>query len=144
MEIRKKIDKETALKTLEEIKEKILGQNVLSILESDNVQEEIKSVRPGEYLLAATMAGFVYYDDEKNCLVQELIKPVQSGEQTADKFYYKNHLSLELMREEQTSNEIALTINVIARLTGRTKQIIGKIYGQDSHIIQDIASFFFA
>ena len=90
------------------------------------------------------MAGFVYYDDEKNCLVQELIKPVQSGEQTADKFYYKNHLSLELMREEQTSNEIALTINVIARLTGRTKQIIGKIYGQDSHIIQDIASFFFA
>ena len=79
MEIRKKIDKETALKTLEEIKEKILGQNVLSILESDNVQEEIKSVRPGEYLLAATMAGFVYYDDEKNFAIIYFVN--NNGEQ---------------------------------------------------------------
>ena len=143
-EIRKKLEKETALKELKAIKTKIVGENILEVLESEDVQNEIDKVNVGDYLLAAVMTGHVYFDDEKNCLVQELIKPVTSGEQSADVLYFKNNLTLGLMREENTSNQFALTINVITRLTGKTKQIIEKIYGQDLQILQEIASFFYA
>ena len=144
MEIRKKIEKETALKEIAEIKTKIVGENILEILESDEVNKEIAGVKAGDYLIAAVMSGIVYYDDEKKCVVQKLINPVQSGEQTADTLYYKNNLTLGIMRDEDTSNQLALTINVITRLTGRTKQVIEKIWGQDLHIMQDISAFFYA
>lgn len=144
MEIRKKIEKETALKEIAEIKTKIVGENILEILESDEVNKEIAGVKAGDYLIAAVMSGIVYYDDEKKCVVQKLINPIQSGEQTADTLYYKNNLTLGIMRDEDTSNQLALTINVITRLTGRTKQVIEKIWGQDLHIMQDISAFFYA
>ena len=144
MEIRKKIEKETALKEIAEIKTKIVGENILEILESDEVNKEIAGVKAGDYLIAAVMSGIVYYDDEKKCVVQKLINPIQSGEQTADTLYYKNNLTLGIMRDEDTSNQLALTINVITRLTGRTKQVIEKIWGQDLHIMHDISAFFYA
>ena len=116
----------------------------MEILESDEVNKEIAGVKAGDYLIAAVMSGIVYYDDEKKCVVQKLINPIQSGEQTADTLYYKNNLTLGIMRDEDTSNQLALTINVITRLTGRTKQVIEKIWGQDLHIMQDISAFFYA
>ena len=144
MELKAKLTEEQALQELENIKTKILGENVLDLLESDKVQNEIKNVSPGKYLLAATIGDLVYYDDEKNCLVQKFIKPVVSGEQTAECLYYKNNLNLGMMRDEATSNDSALTINLITRITGRTKQIIEKVFGQDLKIMQDIASFFYS
>jgi len=144
MEIRKKIEKATALKELKEMKTKIVGENILDVLDSDEVLKEIDDVQAGDYLLAAVMSGIVYYDEDKKCLVQELIYPVTSGEQTADILYYRNNLTLGVMREENTTNQFALTINLITRITGKTKQIIEKIYGQDLQVLQDIASFFYA
>lgn len=144
MEIRKKIEKATALKELKEMKTKIVGENILDVLDSDEVLKEIDDVQAGDYLLAAVMSGIVYYDEDKKCLVQELINPVTSGEQTADILYYRNNLTLGVMREENTTNQFALTINLITRITGKTKQIIEKIYGQDLQVLQDIASFFYA
>lgn len=144
MEIRKKIEKETALKEIQEIKTKLIGENILDVLDSDEVLKEIENIQPGKYLLAAVMSGLVYYDDDKKCLVQEFVKPVQSGEQTAENLMFKNNLTLGYMREENTTNEIALTINLVTRLTGKTKQLIEKIYGQDLKVLQDIITFFYA
>jgi hypothetical protein len=144
MELKKKFTQKQALKELQDIKTKILGENVLGLLESDDVKEEIENVEPGKYLIAAVMAGLVFYDDENKCLVQNFINPVKSGEQEADSLYYKNNLTLGIMREEHTSNNYALTINLITRITGRTKQIVEKVFGQDLQIMQEIASFFYA
>lgn len=144
MEFKKKFTQKQALKELQDIKTKILGENVLDLLESDDVKEEIENIEPGKYLIAAVMGGLVFYDDEKKCLVQNFINPVKSGEQGADSLYYQNNLTLGIMREEHTSNNYALTINLITRITGRTKHIIEKVFGQDLQIMQDIASFFYA
>ena len=144
MEIRKKFTKEQAKNEINEIKTSILGANILNLLESEDVKEEVENVEPGKYLIAAVMGGLVYYDEEKKCLVQNLINPIQSGEQTADCLYYKNNLTLGIMRDENTSNNYSLTINLITRITGRTKQIIEKVFGQDLQVMQDIASFFYA
>ncbi len=144
MEIRKKLEENQALKEIEDYKTKMFGENILDVLDSENVEKALQKITPGKYLLAAVMAGVVYFDDEKNCLVQELIKPVQSGEQEAKSLYYKHNMTMGLMRDENTSNEMALSINMISRLTGRSKQIIEKIFGQDLHIMQDLTSFFYS
>lgn len=144
MEIRKKFTKEQAKNEINNIKTSILGANILNLLESEDVKDEVENVEPGKYLIAAVMGGLVYYDEEKKCLVQNLINPIQSGEQTADCLYYKNNLTLGIMRDENTSNNYSLTINLITRITGRTKQIIEKVFGQDLQVMQDIASFFYA
>lgn len=144
MEIRKKFTEEQALNELQNFKTNILGASVLDLLESDKVKNEIKNVQPGKYLIAAVMGGLVEYDEEKKCLIQHLKMPVKSGEQEAETLYYKNNLTLGIMRDEDTSNNYALTINLITRITGRTKQIIEKVFGEDLQIMQEIASFFYA
>lgn len=144
MEIRQKFTEEQALNEIQSFKTKMFGESVLDLLESDKVQDEVKNVKPGKYLLAAVMGGLVEYNEEKKCLVQHLKMTVKSGEQEADTLYYKNNLTLGMMRDEETSNNYALTINLITRITGRTKQIIERVFGEDLQIMQEIASFFYA
>lgn len=143
-EIKKKMEPETALKQLAEFKEAIIGQNILDLLQNENVKKEIEDVEPGKYLQAAVVGGLVYLDSDGKTLVQKLINPIQSGEQTCDALHYKNRLTLDIIRDEQTGNEIAQAINIVTRLTGRTKQLIGKLCYQDLYITQEIAAFFFA
>lgn len=144
LEIKKKMEPETALKQLAEFKEAIIGQNILDLIENEKVQEEIGDVEPGKYLQAAVVGGLVYLDEDGKTLVQKLINPIESGDQKCDVLYYKNRLTLDIIRDESTNNEIAQAINIVTRLTGRTKQLIGKICYQDLYIMQEIAAFFFA
>lgn len=83
MEIRKIMEREAALKVIDGIKNKI-GEADL-----DSICEETTSVIGGNEavynkFVQAVMCGLVYWDDEKNCLVQNLINPVKSGERTYD------------------------------------------------------------
>ena len=144
MELTKKMEPETALKELAKMKEAIIGENILDLLESDKVKKEIDDAEPGKYLQAAVVGGLVYLDQDGKTLVQKLINPIASGEQSRDALYYKNRLTLDVIRDEQTGNEIAQAINIVTRLTGCTKQLIGKIWGQDLYIMQEIAAFFYA
>lgn len=144
LEIKKKMEPETALKQLAEFKEAIIGQNILELIENEKVQKEIEDAEPGKYLQAAVVGGLVYLDEDGKTLVQKLINPIESGDQKADTLYYKNRLTLDIIRDENSGNEIAQAINIVTRLTGRTKQLIGKICYQDLYIMQEIAAFFFA
>lgn len=143
LEIKKKMEPETALKQLAEFKEAIVGQNILELIESDKVEQEFGDAEPGKYLQAATVGGLVYLHDDGKTLVQKLINPIESGEQKTDTLYYRNRLTLDIIRDEDTSNEIAKAINIVTRLTGQTKQLIGKVWGQDLYIMQEIVAFFY-
>lgn len=138
-----KITKETALKEIADAKEKIFGENILSVLESDQVREDVCNVNPPDLLLAAFMAGYVYWDADKNCLAQKLVKPVKSGEQSADILYYCNQLIFNMLIEEYSANDIAMVKNTIARLVGKSKQLIGNLEMQDLFIAKDISDFFY-
>jgi antitoxin component HigA of HigAB toxin-antitoxin module len=144
MELTKKMEPETALKELAKMKEAIIGENILDLLESDKVKKEVDDAEPGKYLQAAVVGGLVYLDEDGKTLVQKLINPIVSGEQSRDVLHYKNRLTLDIIRDEQTGNEIAQAINIVTRLTGCTKQLIGKLCYQDLYITQEIAAFFFA
>lgn len=144
MELTKKMEPETALKELTKMKEAIIGENILDLLESDKVKKEVDDAEPGKYLQAAVVGGLVYLDKDGKTLVQKLINPIVSGEQSRDTLHYTNRLTLDIIRDEQTGNEIAQAINIVTRLTGCTKQLIGKLCYQDLYITQEIAAFFFA
>lgn len=144
MEIKKKFEEKQALQEIENFKTKIFGENILNVLDSENVEESLRKVKPGRYLLAAVMAGVVYFDEEKNCLVQKLTMPVESGEQKAEILYFKHIVTMGMLRDENTTNEMAMSINMISRITGRSKQIIEKIGGQDMRVVNELSSFFFS
>jgi len=139
-----KIQKEQAIFEIENMKEKIIGENILRVLSADSgIQNEIDKIEPPKYLIAAVMTGHVYYDEEKNVVVQKLIKPIQSGEQATDALYFSNRLTFDLLVEENTGNEIAMIKNIITRLTGKSKQLIGKLEVQDMIIAKEITTFFY-
>lgn len=142
--IRQKLDKITALKEIASYKAKICGQNILDLLESEDVHKEIEEIKPGKYLLAAVIGGFVYWDEKENCLVQHLVMPVESGTQKCNELHYRHNLTFGLLRDESSGSDIATGINVIHRLTGRSKQLIEKLHGQDLAITQDVAGFFYS
>lgn len=144
LQLQKKMEKETAIKMLHQFKEALIGQNILDLIESEKVEQEFGDAEPGNYLIAAVVGGLVYLDEDGKTLVQKLINEIESGEQKADTLYYKNRLTLDIIRDESTGNEIAKAINIVTRLTGKTKQLIGKICYQDLYIMQEIAAFFFA
>jgi hypothetical protein len=138
-----KLTKELALQEIENIKEKIVGENILQVLKSDEVTDAVEKVTPPDFLVAAVMAGYVYYDDEKKCVVQKLVKPLKTGEQSTDTLYYTNSMNMDLLIDENTTNQLAFLRNILTRLTCKSKQLIGKLETQDLFIAKELAGFFY-
>lgn len=141
MEIRKIMEKEAALSYIEEFKNKICGEDL------DSICEEKTSVIGGNEavftkFVQAVMCGLVYFDEEKNCLVQKLIKPVKAGELERDTLYYRNHLTLGKMKAFKESKEMGLAIEAIAEVTACPVVLIEQIEGQDQKIASACVDFF--
>ena len=142
--IRRKFERETAIKMLNELQNKIAGANLDAICDDDleitsNDFNDDLSMRR---LLQAVQCGLVYWDDSENCMVQELINPLKSGDLTADKFYYKHKLSIAQIKENNTTNQIELAMRLLSQITGRAIPLIGQLYGTDMEISMGCLSFF--
>ena len=88
------------------------------------------------------MCGLVFWDDEKNCLVQTLINPVKSGELHREALYYRNHLTLGQMKMFKESKEMGVAIEAIATVTACPVPLIEQIQGQDQKIASACVDFF--
>lgn len=141
MEIRKIMEKEAALNYINEIKNKI-GE-----VDLDDICEEQTSVIGGneqiyKKFIQAVMCGLVYWDDEKNCLVQNLITPIKAGELSRDALYYRNHLTLGQMKMFKEAKEMGVAIEAIATVTACPIPLIEGLQGQDQKIASACVDFF--
>lgn len=143
MTIQKIMERESALKIIDEIKNKIGGVDLDELCE-DNVEikedEENKVIH--KRLVQAVMCGLVSWDETENCLMQELIVPVKSGEVSLDKLYYKNKLRLKHGKGFKAKNQAGLTVESLAVACARPTQVIEQITGQDIQIALGCLSFF--
>lgn len=141
MEIRKVMEKEAALEYINEIKDKICGVDLDSICD-----EETNIIGGNEQIfnkfVQAVMCGLVYYDDEKECLVQKLIKPVKAGQLEREALYYRNHLKLGQMKMFKEQKEMGVAIEAIATVTACPIPLIEEIEGQDQKIASACVDFF--
>lgn len=141
MEIKKIMERETALERINEIKNKI-GE-----VDLDSICEEETSVIGGneavyKKFVQAVMCGLVFWDDEKNCLVQTLINPVKAGELHREALYYQKHLTLGQMKRFKEDKEMGVAIEAIATVTACPVPLIEQIQGQDQKIASACVDFF--
>ena len=141
MEIRKVMEKDAALNYINEMKDKICGVDLDSICD-----EKTDIIGGNEQVfnkfVQAVMCGLVYYDEEKGCLVQNLIKPVKAGQLERDALYYRNHLTLEQMKMFKEQKEMGVAIEAIATVTACPIPLIEQIEGQDQKIASACVDFF--
>ena len=141
--IKKIMEKESAIKVLQEIKENIAGVNLDSICEENAAikAEDLQDITL-KRVIQAIQCGLVYWDDKENVLVQKLIKPLISGELEAKELKYKNRLCIKELKNMNSENQLDLLEKALSQITGRAPHLIGKLTGQDIHIATGCLSFF--
>ena len=143
MTVTKIMERVSALKVIEEMKNLICDVDLEELCgEPVNINEDNAKKEGMETLVRAVMCGLVFWDENKNCMVQKFIRPLKSGEQTADFIEYRKKLTLEDAKNFNANNQVELTIQSLAAVCGRSNQLIGKLSGQDLAIATACMSFF--
>lgn len=141
MAIEKIMEKESALKEIDNMKNKICEVDLDAICE-----EETRVIGGNEIIykrfVQAVMCGLVYWDEEKNCLVQKLINPLKSGELTREQLEYKHKITLGQMKTFKSDTSLEYGIESLATITSVPKVLIGQLTGQDQQIATACVDFF--
>lgn len=141
MTIEKIMEKESALKEIDNIKNKICEVDLDAICE-----EETRVIGGNEIIykrfVQAVMCGLVYWDEEKNCLVQKLINPLKSGELTREQLEYKHKITLGQMKAFKGDTSFEYGIESLSTITSVPKVLIGQLSGQDQQIATACVDFF--
>ena len=141
--IRKIMEKESAIAVLNEIKDRIGGADLTNICgdEVDVTPNDIQEATTRR-VIQAIQCGLVYFDERENCLVQRLIRPLKSGELTAEELKYKHRLNLTQLKAMNAANELDLLEKVLSQVSGRPPQLIGQLKAQDIEVATGCLVFF--
>ena len=143
--IKKKMEKETAIKLLNEIRENIGGVDLETICDEnneitpENINDEIT-----KRLIQAIQCGLVYWDENENVLIQKLIRPLKSGDMSANELKYQYKLTIRDLKMINTPGvgELEVFENALAQITGKGRALIGRLSGQDIQIASGCLGFF--
>lgn len=143
-QIRKIMERESARKAIEDFKLKICYVDLDDICKDEDVSSNVPQITDAlmHYLENAVMTGLVYYDEDKQCLVQRFIRPLKCGEQTAEFIEYKNPVTLAQIKDRQSATQIDALIHVLSLVSGRSKPLLGQMSGQDVQISMACVAFF--
>lgn len=142
-EIKKIMEKDSAIKMLNEIQHLIGGTDLTNICD-DEIEIKPDSIQDvtTRRVLQAIQCGLVFWDENQNCLIQKLIRPLKSGEQTASELKYINRMNVKELKGIQAVNELELFEKVLSQVVGRSPHLIGHLTGQDIEIAMGCLSFF--
>lgn len=142
LKIEKKMEKESALKIIDDIKNRICDVD-LDALCGDKVEvAQGDSKLIFNKVVQAVQCGLVEWDEDENCMVQTLIRPLESGTMKADKLFYKNAITLGDAKDFNSTKTQEAVIESLAFVTGKATQLIEKLRGQDFNIAVGCLSFF--
>lgn len=139
------MSRDRAKDVISEIKLKICGVDIEELCSDEELKESARQPQEEHaqrVLENAIMLGLVYFDEEKECLVQKLLNPLKSGELSADTLYYSNELTLAKTKGNKASDMTEALIIMISLITGKSKSLIGQLKKQDVSIAQVCVNFF--
>ncbi len=138
--IQKRMEKESAIKILNEIRNSI-GCTDLSNICGDELEINPEDTIT-QRLIQAIQCGLVFWDEQANCLTQKLIRPLKCGELTAIEFQYKNRLNIQQLKGVKAISELDFLEKVLSQITGRPTHLIGQLSGQDVEVATGCVGFF--
>ena len=143
MAIRKIMEKGRAFEVLNEIKLNICDCDLDLICSEALSEKEIEETDEAtRKLIQGIMCGLVFWDEQEDCLVQTLIRPIKAGSLEADKLYYKNKITFGDAKGFKANNQVELTINALSSICARPTQLIEQLSGQDLTIATACVNFF--
>ena len=143
--IKKIMSRESAQKEIQNFKLKICGIDLEEICSDGELIEKAKNLQEEKIqktLENAVMCGIVKWNENKQCLEHELIKPLKSGEQSCEILYYENELTLNKAKGNNARDQIEALIAILSLTTGKSKQLIGSMSGVDIDIATACINFF--
>jgi len=132
------MEKEQAQEVYDEICKK------LDVIDLDTIcgDEDEQALKMKEKMIQAIRCGLVYFDNDKNCLIQKLIKPLESGGITKEYLEYRNRLTLKSMHKVNEANGMKSLQEMLAQVTGAGYNILNWITGEDFRIAQSCLGFY--
>lgn len=143
--IEKKMERESALKIIDEIKNQICDIDLDEICgDSVNVTEGGSKDEQKIFnkVVQAVQCGLVYWDEDENCMAQKLIHPLKSGTIEKEVLFYKHNVTLADAKSAKSQNPTEMMILSLAVVTANATQVIEKLRGQDLNIAIGCLSFF--
>lgn len=137
MKIKEIMSKDNAEKYIEEMADKLeIDMFDFGVREKTPDEEKVSA-----FLLQGVMAGLVFYDEEKNCLVQKLTRAVKAGDFERDTLYYKNKFKVKDARKLKEGGYEA-SIKMLSQVCDVPQAIINEMHGLNLEIAMSCMDFF--
>lgn len=137
MKIIEIMSKDNAEKYIEEMADKLeIDMFDFGVREKTPDEEKVSA-----FLLQGVMAGLVFYDEEKNCLVQKLTRAVKAGDFERDTLYYKNKFKVKDARKLKEGGYEA-SIKMLSQVCDVPQAIINEMHGLNLEIAMSCMDFF--
>lgn len=137
MKIEEKMSKDDAELYIDEMSEK-LEIDLLDFNVREKTSDEKKS---SAFLLQGVMAGLIYYDEEKKCLVQKLTRTIRSGDFERNELYYKNKFKVRDARKLKDGGFDA-SVKMLSQVCDVPEAIINEMHGTNLEIAMACLDFF--
>lgn len=137
MRIEEKMSKDDAELYIDEMAEE-LEIDLLDFNVREKSSDEKKS---SAFLLQGVMAGLIYYDEEKKCLVQKLTKTIRSGDFERNELYYKNKFKVRDARKLKDGGFDA-SVKMLSQVCDVPEAIINEMHGTNLEIAMACLDFF--
>lgn len=137
MKIEEKMSKADAELYIDGMAEK-LEIDLLDFNVREKTSDEKKS---SAFLLQGVMAGLIYYDEEKKCLVQKLTRTIRSGDFERNELYYKNKFKVRDARKLKEGGYDA-SVKMLSRVCDVPEAIINEMHGTNLEIAMACLDFF--
>lgn len=137
MKIKEIMSKDNAEKYIEEMADNLeIDMFDFGVREKTPDEEKVSA-----FLLQGVMAGLVFYDEEKNCLVQKLTRAVKAGDFERDTLYYKNKFKVKDARKLKEGGYEA-SIKMLSQVCDVPQAIINEMHGLNLEIAMSCMDFF--
>lgn len=137
MKIEEKMSKDDAELYIDGMAEK-LEIDLLDFNVREKTSDEKKS---SAFLLQGVMAGLIYYDEEKKCLVQKLTRTIRSGDFERNELYYKNKFKVRDAKKLKEGGYDA-SVKMLSRVCDVPEAIINEMHGTNLEIAMACLDFF--
>ena len=138
MKFEEKMTKEDAEKYINEMADK-LEIDLIDFGVREKTAEEIKL---STNLIQGVMAGLIYYEKKKKCLVQKLTRTIRSGDFERNELYYKNKFKVRDAKKLKEGGFDA-SVKMLSNVCDVPEAIINEMHGTNLEIAMACLDFFF-
>lgn len=110
--------------------EKMAEQLDIDLVDFNVRQKTDDEIKLEADLLEGVMAGLIYFDEEKKCMVQKLTKNIVSGDYERDHLYYKYKFKVRDARKLKEQG-LEASLEMLTKVCDVPRAIVNEMHGRN-------------